>query len=84
MKGGGKMKTSSNRVLFSTFLVLGVLALAWPAVAKDYLYAPGPNLLSIVDCETDTVVKTVPYEGYIVDATPSQDGKRAICTRFSS
>ena len=76
MKGGGKMKTCSNRMLFSMLLVLGVLALGLPAVAKDYLYSPGPNLLSIVDCEADTVVKTVPYKGYIVDATPSQDGKR--------
>ena len=70
------MKTSSNRVLFSMFMMLAVLGVCWPAAAKDYLYVPGPNMLSIIDCETDTVAKTVPYSGFIVNATPSQDGKR--------
>jgi hypothetical protein len=70
------MKANVRRALASVAAVLGVLGLFLPAMAKDYLYVPGPDLLSIIDCETDTVVKTVRYEGYIVDATPSQDGKR--------
>jgi len=70
------MKANSSRVLFSMFLVLGVLGVCLPVAAKDYLYIPGTNMLHIIDCDTDTVVKTVPYNDYIVNSTPSQDGKR--------
>ncbi|MEW6439382.1 MAG: hypothetical protein AB1640_00455 [bacterium] len=66
----------SKKSLVSVALTMALLAVALPASAKDFLYVPGPNLLQVIDCDTDTVVDTVSYDGFIVNATPSQDGKR--------
>ena len=50
---------------------------ATPLIAKDYLYVPVSNALQIIDCETDTVVKTLPvYNDYIMQSVFSHDGKR--------
>jgi hypothetical protein len=56
--------------------VLGVAGLCGPAAAKDFLYVPCVNNLHIIDCDTDTVVKTLTYNDYIVGCIPSPDGKR--------
>ncbi|MCU0589711.1 MAG: hypothetical protein MUF52_16370 [Syntrophobacteraceae bacterium] len=67
------------------FLVaLSVLAgMASRALAKDYIFAAVSNALQIIDCDTDTVVKTVPaYNDYIVGAAPSADGKRYYLNAF--
>ncbi len=53
-----------------------MIGLSFPAMAKDYLYIPGVNALEIIDCETDTVVKKVSYNDYILGAACSPDGKR--------
>jgi WD40 repeat protein len=55
------------------FLVIGLSA---PAAAKDYLYVPCSNYLHIIDCDTDTVVKTLSYNDYIIGCASSNDGKR--------
>jgi len=65
-----------NRVMFPIAVAMAVLGLCMPAAAKDFLYAPGPNTLSIIDCDTDTVVKTLPLHDYIIGCSPSNDGKR--------
>lgn len=65
-----------NRLLFPIGVAVAVLGLCMPAAAKDFLYAPGANTLSIIDCTTDTVVKTLPLNDYVIGCTPSFDGKR--------
>lgn len=59
-------------------VILGVTALfCSPLMAKDYLYVPVSNALQVIDCETDTVIKTLPvYSDYIMQSTYSHDGKR--------
>ncbi len=66
---------NAGRVLLA---MLGCTALLCsPLLAKDYLYVPVSNALQIIDCDTDTVVKTLPvYNDYIMQATYSHDGKR--------
>lgn len=72
----------SRALLF--LAVLSVLAGAAPtAMAKDYIFIPVSNALQIIDCDTDTVVKTVPaYNDYIVNSAPSADGKRYYLNAF--
>lgn len=65
----------SGRLLLSVIVCLALFGA--PLMAKDYLYIPVSNALQIVDCETDTVIKTLPvYSDYILQATYSHDGKR--------
>jgi DNA-binding beta-propeller fold protein YncE len=70
------MNRSLNKILFSIVVVCCLVGLSFPVTAKDYLYVPSNNNLHIVDCDTDTVVKTIPFNDYIVGAIPSPDGKR--------
>jgi DNA-binding beta-propeller fold protein YncE len=72
----------SRALLFLT--VLSVLAASISvAMAKDYLFVPVSNALQIIDCDTDTVVKTVPaFNDYIVNSAPSADGKRYYLNAF--
>ena len=58
--------------------MVGFTLLFWsPLMAKDYLYIPVNNALQIIDCETDTVVKTLPvFSDYIMQAAYSHDGSR--------
>lgn len=72
----------SRSLLF--FVLVGVLTgAASAAAAKDYIFAPVSNALQIIDCDTDTVVKTVPaYNDYIVNSVPSADGKRYYLNAF--
>lgn len=78
------MKRNMKDLPFALGVALVVLGMVSAAAAKDYLYIPGTNMLHIVDCETDTVVKTVPYNDYMVNATPSQDGKRYYMNNWRS
>jgi hypothetical protein len=73
LKKEASMKRAAIWILAA---LLGVTGLCLPAAAKDYLYVPCVNTLHIIDCETDTVVKTVSYNDYIVACMPSPDGKR--------
>lgn len=64
------------RFLLRVGIALCVSALIiTPAMAKDYIYAPITNALQIIDCETDTVVKSIPYNDYILGSMYSPDGK---------
>ena len=54
-------------------------------LAKDYLYVPVTNGLQVIDCDTDTVVETVPvYKDYIAQAAFSPDGKRYYLNTYDS
>ena len=58
-------------------ILMGLTLLGTPLMAKDYLYVPVSNALQIIDCETDTIVKTLPvYSDYIMQSAYSHDGKR--------
>lgn len=64
-----------KKSMFAIALATALLGLCVPAEAKDFLYVPGANYLSIVDCDTDTVVKTLQYNDYVIGCSPSFDGK---------
>ncbi len=49
---------------------------------KDYIYAAVNNALQIIDGTTDTVIKTIPYDDYIIRANFSPDGKRYYANAF--
>lgn len=64
-----------------TVLILitaGILALlsASTAGAKDYIYAMVNNAVQVIDCETDTVIKTIEFNDFIINSACSSDGKR--------
>lgn len=64
------------KVLFPVILAAVILALPFTALCKDFLYIPGANMLQILDCEKDVIIKDVPYTGFTVSSLPSPDGKR--------
>ena len=59
-------------------ITAGILAFlsASTAGAKDYLYAVMNNALQVIDCETDTVIKTIEFNDFIINTACSSDGKR--------
>lgn len=63
-----------------TVLILitaGIMAfLSAAAGAKDYLYAVVNNAVQVIDCETDTVIKTIGFNDFIINSACSSDGKR--------
>ena len=77
------MKFERNSAILAVMLCC-VVALSFPAMAKDFIYIPCVNALQIIDCDTDTVVKTVPYNDYIVNSAFSPDGKRYYLNAFQS
>ena len=70
------MNRNLIKLVLSVLMMCCLVGLASPVMAKDFLYVPSNNNLHIVDCETDTVVKTIPFNDYIIGAIPSPDGKR--------
>ena len=46
---------------------------AW---AKDFIYTPVSNGLQIIDCDTDTIIKTIRYNDYISTSAFSPNGER--------
>lgn len=63
-------------VLIPIISCILMLLVSQVAAAKDFLYTPVSNGLQIIDCDTDTITKTIPYNDYIVSAAMSPDGKR--------
>lgn len=72
------------KLVLSVVMVCCLVGFASPVMAKDFLYVPSNNNLHIVDCETDTVVKTIPFNDYIIGAIPSPDGKRLYMNSWHS
>lgn len=70
-------KHNATPILTAAAALLVFLSLAaGTAWAKDFIYVPLSNGLQIIDCDTDTVVKTIPYNDYILSAAASPDAKR--------
>ena len=79
------MRHRLNRIVFALVAVLCAIGTSLPALAAtDYLYVPCVNNLVIIDCTTDTIVKTIKYNDYIVGCTPSPDGKRFYMNSWKS
>lgn len=73
-----------SKTLVSIFIVCCITWLASPVMGGDYIYAPVSNALHVIDCSTDTVIKTIPYNDYIFTSCPSPDGKRYYLNAFHS
>lgn len=65
-----------SKLLKTLFFIIVCIALALPASAKDYIYHAGANTLDIIDCDTDVIIKSIPYKGVAVSTMVSPDGKR--------
>ena len=79
------MRHTLNRNAFALVAALCAIGISLPAMAaKDYLYVPCVNNLYIIDCTTDTIVKNIQYNDYIVGCTPSPDGKRFYMNSWKS
>ena len=71
------MKCVFNGGRFLLAILICMALFGTPLMAKDYLYIPVSNALQVIDCETDTVIKTMPvYNDYIMQAAYSHDSKR--------
>ena len=70
------MRHRRKKIVLTLVVVCLLVSLSHLVMAKDYLYVPSVNHLQIIDCDTDTVVKTIAFNDYIVNGNPSPDGKR--------
>lgn len=59
-----------------------VLCFSLQAWAKDFLYVPVNNHMHVISCETDSIIKTISYNDYIVGCTSSPDGTRLYLNTF--
>jgi DNA-binding beta-propeller fold protein YncE len=57
-----------------TFILM--ILISYGVSAKDFIYTPVSNGLQIIDCDTDSIIKSIPYNDYIFGATFSPDGTR--------
>ncbi len=78
------MRLKRNKALVSIFIICCITWLVSPVMAKDYIYAPVSNALHVIDCDTDTIIKTIPYNDYIFSSCYSPDGKRYYLNSFHS
>lgn len=78
-----RLKQSRTALIPVVTCVL-MLLVAQGAAARDFIYAPVSNALQIIDCETDTVIKKIPYNDYIISAAFSPDGTRYYLNAFHS
>ncbi|MDM8523199.1 hypothetical protein QUF80_07500 [Desulfococcaceae bacterium HSG8] len=77
------MTIKTNRAILAMMLCC-IAVLSFPVMAKDFIYIPCVNALEIIDCETDTVVESIPYNDYIVNSVFSPDKKRYYLNAFHS
>lgn len=71
-------------VLIPVMVFILMVFISHGALAKDFIYTPVSNGLQIIDCDTDAIIKTIPYNDYIVGATFSPDGTRYYLNAFHS
>jgi DNA-binding beta-propeller fold protein YncE len=70
------MKHKIYNALFSVLIFCCIIGVSGYAIAKDFIYVPASNALHIIDCDTDTIIKTVNYNDYIIGAALSPNKKR--------
>lgn len=74
----------NKKMIWSLILFGCICCLSSPAAAKDYLFAPINNACQVIDCETNKVIKSIPYNDYIVTSQASKDGKRLYLNAWHS
>lgn len=75
------IKAKTARILF---IIACICCLSVPGIAKDYIFAPINNACLVIDCGTDKIIKTIPYNDYIVNSQVTKDGKRLYLNAFHS
>ncbi len=70
------MKHKIYKALLFVLIFCCVIGIPVSGIAKDFIYVPVSNALHIIDCETDTIVKTIDYNDYILGSAFSPDKKR--------
>lgn len=78
------MRIKADKIFLAFVMVWCLVSLSPLAMAKDYLYVPCSNYLHIIDCETDTIIKTISYNDYIISAAASADSKRLYLSSWHS
>ena len=73
-----------KKILVSLIVVGVACSMTLPAAAKDFIYTPVTNALHIIDADSDTIVKTIPYNDYILTSQFSPDGKMFFMNAFHS
>ena len=69
-------KRISKSAFVAAAIFLAVISCC-PVSAADFLYVPVSNAVHVIDCSTDTVVKTInAYNDYIVSGGHSADGRQ--------
>ncbi len=72
-----KMALNKNKLALTSIIVSILLLFTSQAMAaKDYIYAVVNNGLQVIDCDTDTIIKTIRYNDFIINTAYSADGKR--------
>lgn len=73
-----------NKIRWSLLIFGCICCLSLPAAAKEYLFTPVNNACQVIDCETNKVIKSIPYNDYILTSQVSKDGKRIYLNAFHS
>jgi len=74
-----------NKKNIWSVIVFGcICCLSIPAIAKDYLYVAINNACQVIDCDSNTVIKSIPIKGYCLSSRPSSDGKRIYLNAYHS
>jgi WD40 repeat protein len=73
-----------NKIRWSFIIIGCICCLSLPAAAKEYLFTPVNNACQVIDCETNKVIKSIPYNDYIVTSQASKDGKRLYLNAWHS
>jgi hypothetical protein len=66
----------NKKMIWSVIIFGCICCLSFPAAAKDYLFTPVNNACQVIDCDTNKIIKSIPYNDYIVNSQTSKDGKR--------
>jgi len=75
---------NNKKVIWSLLIFGCICCLSFPAAAKEYLFTPINNACQVIDCETNKVIKSIPYNDYIVASQASKDGKRLYLNAWHS
>lgn len=71
------MRARSAKAVLLLAVIYCICGPSMPAAAGDFLYVAVNNAIQVIDCSTDSVIKTIPaYDDYIITAAYSPDGKR--------
>ncbi|GAB6145322.1 hypothetical protein [Desulfocicer niacini] len=71
------MRMNKNKIALIGIIICLFMVLSAPAMAAgDYIYAVVNNAVQVIDCDSDTVIKTIKYNDFIINTAYSPDGSR--------